>query len=157
VPSPAFFAVLNGGSGVTATKPTMTYTSTGTFTVTNYDPQLAYTAGASGAISTSTFTVTVATGTGTLYATSPKGSAGSTTTGYRHAVTQTFTQTGDPYVDYSPSPNGGTFYDTDQWNPTDGSPAGYYAVITPGYYTNDSYTGSGYTFSSTYNEWWKIV
>jgi hypothetical protein len=45
---------------------------------------------------------------------------------------QQFIQTGS-HVDFSSSPNSGTFYSQDQWNPTDGSPAGFYAVIPDGY------------------------
>ena len=45
---------------------------------------------------------------------------------------QQFIQTGS-HVDFSSSPNTGTYYSQDQWNPTDGSPAGFYAVIPDGY------------------------
>lgn len=59
-----------------------------------------------------------------------------------HAVTttapytyhQAFVQTGS-HVDYSTSPNGGTYYGPNQWNANDGSAAGYYAVIPDGYTT----------------------
>ena len=45
---------------------------------------------------------------------------------------QQFIQTGS-HIDFSTSPNGGTFYNRDQWNPSDGSPEGFYAVVPDGY------------------------
>ncbi|MDD2857136.1 MAG: fibronectin type III domain-containing protein [Candidatus Nanopelagicales bacterium] len=74
-----------------------------------------------------------------------------------HAVTltspytyhQAFIQTGS-HVDYSASPNGGTYYAADQWNPNDGSAAGYYAVIPDGYTTSvKDAAPSGWTDSGT--------
>jgi hypothetical protein len=157
VPSPAFLAISNGGTGVTAPKPTLTYAGNGTFTITNFNSELTYTVTGTGSRASNVLTVTAITANAVIFGTTPKGTVGTSTTAFRQQATQTFVQTGNTYVDYSPSPNGGTFYNTDQWNPNDGSPAGYYAVITPGYYQNDSYTGSGFTYSSTFNEWWKIV
>jgi len=62
---------------------------------------------------------------------------------------QAFIQTGS-HVDYSSSPNGGTYYAQDQWNPNDGSPAGYYAVVPDGYYASvKDAPPAGYTDSGT--------
>jgi len=160
VPSPAFLAISNGGTGVTAPKPTLTYAGNGTFTITNFNSELSYTVTGTGSRTDNVLTVTAITANATIFGTTPKGTVGTSTTAYRQQATQTFVQTGNTYVEYSTSPipvYGGTYYAQDQWNPNDGSPAGYYAVITPGYYQNDSYTGSGFTYSATYNEWWKIV
>jgi len=79
-----------------------------------------------------------------------------------HAVTSTvpygyhqqFVQTGS-HVDYSSSPNGGTYYAKDAWNANDGSAAGYYAVIADGYYASvkdappAGYTDNGSAYTKT--------
>ena len=44
-----------------------------------------------------------------------------------------FVQTGSHITFTSDGSNGGTYYGPDQWNPSDGSPAGFYAVIPDGY------------------------
>lgn len=81
-----------------------------------------------------------------------------------HSVTTTspytyhlqFIQTGS-HTDFSSSPNGGTYYTQDQWNPSDGSPAGYYAVNPDGYNTSvkDSppagFTDGGGNYTKTVN------
>ena len=158
VPSPALVCIVNGGSGISSPKPTLTYAGNGAFTISNFDAVLAYTVTGSGTLTGSVLQVTVATGNATIFGTTPKGVAGVSTVAYRQAYTTYFVQTGDPYVTYSgDGSNGGTYYGTDQWNPNDGSAAGYYAVITPGYQAPTDYSGSGFTYSSTYNEWWKIV
>jgi hypothetical protein len=67
---------------------------------------------------------------------------------------QQFIQTGS-HIDFSSSPNNGTFYGQDQWNPTDGSPAGFYAVLPDGYSitVKDSpptgFTDGGTSYSKT--------
>ncbi|MFA7324225.1 MAG: fibronectin type III domain-containing protein [Candidatus Nanopelagicales bacterium] len=62
---------------------------------------------------------------------------------------QTFVQTGT-HVDYSASPNGGTYYAENQWNANDGSPAGYYAVVPDGYsITAKDAPPAGYTDNGT--------
>jgi hypothetical protein len=151
--------VLFAGGNVPSPTPTLSYASYGAFTITNYDSALTYNLSGSSSRSGSTFSVTVTSGSGSLSSTSPKGSnSPGSVTAYRLPYSTYFVQTGDPYVTYTTDgSNGGTYYDTDQWNPQDGSPAGFYAVVTPGYYAANDYTGSGYTYNSTYNEWWKIV
>jgi len=67
-----------------------------------------------------------------------------------------FIQTGS-HTDFSSSPNGGTYYNQDQWNPSDGSPAGFYAVNPDGYSTTvkDSppagFTDVGGSYTKTVN------
>jgi hypothetical protein len=56
----------------------------------------------------------------------------SVTTTQPFSFHQQFIQTGS-HIDFSSSPNGGTYYNQDQWNPSDGSPAGFYAVLPDGY------------------------
>lgn len=157
MPSPAFAVIVNGGSGVTADKPTLAYVSYGAFTVTNFGPQLAYTP-TGGSLTSGVFNVAASTGSGTLFATSPKGSVGATVTAYRQAKTSDWVSTGPDVFSYSSDgSNGGTYYAQDQWNPSDGSPAGYYAMTRQGYYVNRDYSGAGYTFNNSTNEWWRIV
>ena len=78
----------------------------------------------------------------------------SVTTTSPYSYHQQFVQTGS-HTDYSASPNGGTYYAQDQWNPNDGSPAGYYAVIPDGYYATvkdappAGYTDNGTAYSKT--------
>ena len=63
-------------------------------------------------------------------------------------------QTGS-HVEYSTSGNG-TYYAQNAWNPNDGSPAGFYAVVADGYYasakdappTGFTDSGSEYTKST---------
>ncbi len=78
-----------------------------------------------------------------------------------HAVTTTlpysyhqqFVQTGS-HVDFSTSPNGGTYYAQNAWD-ANGSDAGYYKVVADGYYTTakDSpptgYTDNGSAYTRT--------
>ena len=80
------------------------------------------------------------------------GAACQKTTAYTfHTVTTTapysyhqqFIQTGS-HVNYSTSPNGGTYYAQNAWD-ANGSAAGYYAVIPDGYYASVKDTpGGGY-------------
>ena len=157
MPNPVMLAVAVGGN-VAAEVPSLTYSGYGQFTITNYDANLTYNITGSGSRSGNLFNVTVVTGSATLSTTTPKGSTSGTRTAYRQAYTTYFVQTGEPYVTYTTDgSNGGTYYAENQWNPTDGSPAGFYAVITPGYYAATDYSGSGYTYNATFNEWWKIV
>lgn len=159
MPSPAFIVVPSGGN-IPADTPTLTYTSYAVFTITNYNSALTYNLGSNTSINANLLTVTIADGSGTVSVTSPKGQTSGTVTASRKPYATYFVQTGPTQVLYSTSPipvYGGTYYAQDQWNPNDGSPAGYYAVVTPGYYQPYDYTSLGFTYSSTYNEWWKIV
>ena len=62
---------------------------------------------------------------------------------------QDFVQTGT-HVDYSTSPNGGTYYTWQQWCPNGGCSDGYYKVVTDGYYvTAKDATPVGYTDTGT--------
>ena len=144
------------GANIPAPTPTLTYVSYGAFTITNYDATLTYTVSGSSSRTGSTFNVTSTSGSGSLSSTTPKGtnSPGSVTA-YRLPYGQTYIATSPVYTHYSTSYNGGTYYAANQWSP--GSPAGFYAVYADGYYVTTNYSGSGYTFNSTYNEWWKIV
>ncbi|MDD2857210.1 MAG: hypothetical protein PHU75_00895, partial [Candidatus Nanopelagicales bacterium] len=78
----------------------------------------------------------------------------SVTTTSPYSYHQQFIQTGS-HVNYSASPNGGTYYAKDKWNPTDGSAEGYYAVIPDGYYATvkdappAGYTDNGSAYSKT--------
>lgn len=83
----------------------------------------------------------------------------------RKAATQYFVQTGNPYCCYDPGCAScfggcGTYYAQDQWNPNDGSPAGYYSCGTPGYYawTNNAptYNWSGSNYTNGQGEWWRV-
>lgn len=149
--------VVFAGGNVASPTPTLVYLNYGAFTITNYDSALTYNLTASvSSQSGSTFSVTGTSASAALSSTTPKGSnSPGSVTAFRLPYSTYFVQTGPPVVSYSTSYNGGTFYNTNQWSP--GSPAGYYAVTTPGYYAVTDYSGSGYTFSSTYNEWYKIV
>ena len=156
MPSPIVLVVPVGGN-VAAETPSLTYSGYGQFTITNYDANLTYNITGSGSRTGNLFYVTATSGNATVSTTTPKGQTSGSRTAYRLPYGTYFVQTGPAYVNYSTSYNGGTYYAQDQWNPNDGSPAGFYAVITPGYYAAYDYSGSGYTYSSTFNEWWKIV
>ncbi|MDO8733147.1 MAG: fibronectin type III domain-containing protein [Actinomycetota bacterium] len=56
------------------------------------------------------------------------------TSTYPYSYHQQFQQTGS-HVDFSTSPNGGTYYAANAWD-ANGSAAGYYAVIPDGYYAS---------------------
>ena len=147
-----------GGGNVPSEVPSLSYSGYGQFTITNYDSNLTYNITGSGSQTINYLYVTATTGNATVSTTTPKGQTSGSRTAYRQAYTTYFVQTGDPYVTFTTDgSNGGTYYAQDQWNPKDGSPAGFYAVITPGYNAPTDYSGSGYTYNATYNEWWKIV
>ena len=154
------FAVIasSAGSGrISPAKPNLTYIGTGQFRIENYSSVLNYVISGSGSRSGNILSITAGTANASIYSTSAKGiSQSPTTTAYRQQPTTYFVQTGEPYVTYSTDgSNGGTYYDAEQW--CGGCPAGFYAVITPGYYANTDYGPGGYTYNGASNEWWKIT
>lgn len=168
-----FIAASAAGGRFTPVKPTLLYAGSGTsdngkFTITNYDATYIYTVTGSGSVSGSTLTITNANASVTLTAKAPKGLTNSAgVVAERKAPTQTFIVTTPFQCYYSPSCASqcggcGTFYAQDQWNPNDGSPAGYYSCCALGYNVYDNYSGQGYTwggsdYTNGQGEWWKIT
>lgn len=169
-------AAAASGGRITPATPTLAYAGSGTndngkFTITNYDPSFVYTA-TGGTVSGNILTVTNPSSSATLTARTPKGlaaSSGRTATRLAASTSQYYTQTGPFQCYYSGSCASqcggcGTYYSQDQWNPNDGSPAGFYACCDQGYWTTyyvnqagSGYTWSGADYTNGQGEWWKIT
>jgi hypothetical protein len=163
------FSYTVAGSGrFVPNKPTLTYLTSGKFTITNYDSSFTYTA-SNGTIASGVITIPTATGSSTLAARSSKGLSNSTpATIFRQVAVQSsyFTATGPAQCLYSSGPIGGfcgpgTYYAAGAWGP--GEPAGFYCCGTPGYttfyyvdYAPSGYTWSGANYTNGAGEWYKI-
>lgn len=150
--------------------PQLTYSGTaGSFIISNFDSSYTYSVTGNGNISGNLLIVTSTSGNATITVKSPKGvSFSSGRTAYRQ--NRTYTTVNVPYTQcYNPcndltfgSPTPGVW----NWscgcgsgcNDSGGGQWGVGICRGPGYsyQTEDSYSGSGYTFSSSGNEWYKI-
>ncbi len=153
-----------GGGHIRPTLNVLTALGSRQFQIPSYDAAQSYVlSNGSASLNTGTGVVTLPTGTSesTVTAYGQKGLPTLTVrTIYRRDITYTqavFHQTGEPYTTYSTDgSNGGTWYPAGmpEWNY---GPEGYYAVVTPGYYTYDGEdpVPSGYT--KVGSEWTKSI
>lgn len=151
----------------TANKPTLTYLSTGAFTITNYNSSFTYTASNGTVSSAGVLTIPTATGSCTLTARSSKGLAASTLTtiSRQAAVQSSYRVQTAPTQCYGPSGcgacGGGTYYNANVW--CGGCPAGFYCCCDQGYtvyyYVNygPTYTWSSSNYTNGSGEWYNIT
>lgn len=157
----------SGGGRFIPDIPQISYSGiAGTFTINNYNPSLIYTVTGNGYISGNSLIVNVAAGNATINAKTQKGftSSGSKIC-YRQ--NRTYTTTTVPFTQcYNPCGNCRTDVNPHTWSCGCGSGCGDSGggqwgdciCRGPGYSTTteNSYTGAGYVFSSSGNEWYKV-
>lgn len=154
-----------GAGRIVAEKPSISYTgNSGQFTINNYDPTFIYTITGNGSRSGNTVSVTVLSGSCVITAKAPKGVSPSTsTTLFRQ--NRTYTTINVPFTQYyNPCGDCRTDVNPNSWScgcvgaDAGGGQWGVCICRGPGYsyQQEDSYSGSGYTFSGSGNEWYKV-
>lgn len=151
-----------GGGRFTADKPTLIYSTTGQFQISNYNSSYIYTfSNPSAYLSGDKVILPSADSLTNVYARTPKGVSLSSA-GYceRKARSSYWTVTQASHCDCCGSPCGGccgpgTFHSC-VCDVGGGCRAMYLACCECGYWTEYNFSSSGYTFNSNGNEWYKI-